>query len=162
MAVVMAPIMVAPMAMVTDAPRAVIGPDHPAAVRVIIVGRRIVDVPVKAVVPECEPVVAKAATVENMTAAKPAAVKGSTAASMAAAMEAAATVAVAAMAAMAAADFSGQPLGSIFRRGHGGWIDQRKRFCALDGGGRQHQHRGGRKAQSADKAAPGIWIPHHA
>jgi hypothetical protein len=132
MAVVMAPV-----AMVTDAPRAIMGPDHPAAVRIIIVGRRIVDVPVKAVVPEREPVVAKAATVENMTAAKPAAVKGSTAASMAATMEAAATVAVAAMAAtaMSTADFSGQPFGSIFRRGHGGWIDQRKRLCALDRGG---------------------------
>jgi hypothetical protein len=109
-------------------------------------------VPVKAVVPEREPVVAKAATAENMTAVE-------AAASMAAAMETAATVAVAAM---AAADFGGQPLGSIFRRGHGCWIDQRKRLCALDGSGRQHQHRGGRKAQSADKAAPGIWNPHHA
>jgi hypothetical protein len=127
--------------------------------------------PMKAVLPEREPAMAKAATVENMRASKPAAMKHR-AASRAAAMkgstpttEAAATVkgaATVAATAMSAADYSGQPSGSIFRRGHGGWIDQRKRFCALDGGGRQHQHRGGRKAQSADKAAPEIWNPHHA
>jgi hypothetical protein len=124
--------------------------------------------PVK-VVPVCEPMstVAKAA-VEDMTGAKSAAVKG-----RAAAMEAAAaavksaTVATAmtatvTMTAMATSDFGRQPVGSVFRRRRRGWIDQRERFRALADRGRQHQHRGSRKTQTTDKAAPRIRNLHHA
>jgi hypothetical protein len=124
--------------------------------------------PVK-VVPVCEPMstVAKAA-VEDMTGAKSAAVKGRTAAMEAAAsaVKSATTVMAAAMTAtvtaMAASDFGRQPVGSVFRRRRRGWIDWRKRFRALAGRGRQHQHRGSRKTQTTDKAAPGIRNLHHA
>src|ERR1700736_236006 len=92
-----------PVAVVTDAARTVIGPDDPAApvrviVRVIIIGRPIEEVPVKVVpvMPEREPAVAKAATMENMTAAKPAAMEHRTATSEAAAMEYGATASEAA------------------------------------------------------------------
>jgi hypothetical protein len=155
-------------------------------------------VPVKAVVPECEPAVAKAATMENMTAAKPAAmehcaatseaaamkrraasaetsaVKGRTATAEAAAMEASAaaeaatpaavegaSTATMAATAMPATDFGRQPVGSVFRRGHSARVDQRQRLRALAGCGRQRQHRGSRKAQATDEAAPGIWNLHH-
>jgi hypothetical protein len=112
--------------------------------------------PVK-VVPVCEPMstVAKA-TVEDMAGTE------------SAAMEAAATTVVAAMTAtvtmtaMATSDFRRQPVGSVFRRRRRGWIDRRKRFRALAGRGRQHQHRGSRKTQRTNKAAPGIWNLHHA
>jgi hypothetical protein len=124
--------------------------------------------PVK-VVPVCEPMstVAKAA-VEDMTGAKSAAVKGRTAAMEAAAASAVksatmvATAVTATMTSMATSDFGRQPVGSVFRRRRRGWIDRRKRFRALAGGGRQHQHRGSRKTQGTDKAAPGIWNRHHA
>jgi outer membrane biosynthesis protein TonB len=123
--------------------------------------------PVK-VVPVCEPMstVAKAA-VEDMTGAKSAAVKSRTAAMEAAASAVksattvVATAMTAAMAAMATSDFGRQPVGSVFRRRRG-WIDRRKRFRALAGRGRQHQHRGSRKTETTDKAAPGIWNLHHA
>src|SRR3984893_8058139 len=181
-----------PVAVVTDATRTVIGPDDPAAavrviiVRVIIIGP--IEVPVKAVVPEREPAVAKPAAAENMTGAKPAALKHGAAASeaaamkgrtataetsaamksRAAAMEAAASTtametsaATMAATAMPAADFGRLPLGSIFRRGHSARVDQRQRLRALVSCGRQHQHRGSRKAQATDEAAPGIWNLHH-
>jgi hypothetical protein len=73
-----------------------------------------------------------------------------------------ATAVTAAMTAMATSDFGRQPVGSVFRRRRRGWIDRRKRFRALAGCGRQHQHRGSRKTQGTDKAAPGIWNLHHA
>jgi hypothetical protein len=124
--------------------------------------------PVK-VVPVCEPMstVAKAA-VEDMTGAKSAAVKGRTAAMEAAAsaVKSATTVVATAMTAtvtaMATSDFGRQPVGSLFHRRRRGWIDWRKRFRALAGRGRQHQHRGSRKTQRTNKAAPGIWNLHHA
>jgi hypothetical protein len=157
-----------PMAVVTDAARTVIGPDDPAAaVRVIIVGRRIVEVPVKAMVPEREPAVAKAAVAENMTGAKPAAMKHSTtssdaAASTTTAMEtAAATMAATAVPAMSATDFGRQPPGSVFRCGRYPRIDQRQRLRALVSCGRQHQHRGSRKTQATDNTAPEICNLHH-
>jgi hypothetical protein len=103
--------------------------------------------PVK-VMPVHEPMstVAKAA-VEDMTGAKSAAVKGRTAAMEAAAsaVKSATTVVATAMAAMATSDFGRQPVGSVFHRRRRGWIDRRKRFGALAGRGRQHQHRGSRK-----------------
>jgi hypothetical protein len=88
-------------------------------------------VPVKAVVPEREPAVAKAATVENMTGAKPAmeyraasseaaAMKGR-AATMEAAAAAEASAAMKATTTMTtttmttAADFGREPVGSVFR-----------------------------------------------
>src|ERR1700694_699766 len=159
-----------PVAVVTDAAWTVIGQDDPAAtvrviiVRVIII--RPIEVPVKAVVPEREPAVAKAAAAENMTGAKPAAMKHHPATSEAAAMKGrAATVEppAATMPAtpMPAADFGRQPLGGIFRRGHRARVDQRQRLRALVSCGRQHQHRGSRKAQATDEAAPGIWNLHH-
>jgi hypothetical protein len=67
---------VAPVAEVADAPPAVIGPDHPAAARVIIVGVVVVivgrpdeEAAVKAMVSEPEPAVANAAA-ENMSCTK--------------------------------------------------------------------------------------------
>jgi hypothetical protein len=90
-------------------------------------------------------------------------------AAAASAVKSAATVATAMTATMAAtvttmatSDFGRQPVGSVFRRWRRGWIDRRKRFRALAGGGRQHQHRGSRKTQGTDKAAPAIWNLHHA
>jgi hypothetical protein len=111
--------------------------------------------------------VAKAA-VEDMTGAKSAAVKGRTAAMEAAAsaVKSATTVVATAMTAtvtaMATSDFGRQPVGSVFHRWRRGWIDRRERFRALAGRGRQHQHRGSRKTQTTDKAAPAIWNLHHA
>jgi hypothetical protein len=149
MTVVVAPVVVMPVvvAMVTDAPRAVIGPDHPAVAWVIVVVRRpIVEMPVKAVVPEPEPAMAKTAAMENMRASKPAAmehraaatkaaavkrrattVEASTAVEAAAAMTAASAAAMTAASAAAvatAADFRGQPVRNVVRRGHGAWIDE--------------------------------------
>jgi len=143
--VVMAPMVVAPVAIVTDPPRAIIGPDDPAVtVRVIIVGRRIVgrrivEVLVKMVVPEREPAVAKAAAVENMRGSKPGAVKHRAAASGDAAMK---DCTMEAVAAMTAVDFGRQPVGGVFRYRRSTRIDQRQRFGALAKCGRQHQHRG--------------------
>jgi hypothetical protein len=173
--VVMAPVVVAPVAMVTDAPRAIIGPDDPAVtVRVIIVGRRIVEVLVKAVVvvPEREAAVVKAATMENMSGSNPGATKHRATASEDAAVNDCtagfntyAAVGTVTPTAMAAVDFGRQPAGGVFRCGHGTRIDQRQRFCALARCNRQHQHRGSRKAQTTDKAtdkaAPGIWNLRH-
>jgi hypothetical protein len=124
--------------------------------------------PVK-VVPVCEPMSTKAA-VEDVTGAKSAAVKGRTAAMEAAAsavesattVVAAMTATVTTVTAMATSDFGRQPIGSMFRRRRRRWIDRRKRFGALAGRGRQHQHRGSRKTQRTNKAAPGIWNLHHA
>jgi len=124
--------------------------------------------PVK-VMPVHEPMstMAKAA-VEDMTT-KSAAVKGRTAAMEAAAsavksattvVAAAMTATMAAMAAMSTSDFGRQPVGSMFHRQR--WIDRRERFGALAGRGRQHQHRGSRKTQTTDNAAPGIRNLHHA
>jgi len=141
-------------------------------------------VPVK-VVSEREAAVAKAAAVENMTAAKSAAmercaaasetaaVKGSTTMKAAATVETASTMmAATAMAAtvtataMTSADFARQPIGDMLRCRRRAWIDQRKRFCALVRCGRQHQHRGCRKTQRTRKAtaktAPGICNLDHA
>jgi hypothetical protein len=133
-------------------------------------------VPVKAVVAEREPVVAKAAAAEHMTGAKPAAMKGRTTATDAAgvngrAMEATAAVVTAAVTTAVtstamtstamAANFGGQPVGYVFRRRRCGRIDQRQCFGALACCGRQHQDRDSRKPEAADKAAPGIWNPHH-
>ena len=159
------PVVVMPVAIVADPARAIIGPDHPAAVvriiiRVVVIGP--VEVPMKAVVSKREPAVAEAAAVENMSGAK------------SAAMEAAATVKTAATAASStamattAADF-GRRLG-VCRYRRRARTDQRQRFRALVGCGRQHQHRGRRKAertnkgthQGADQPAPAIWNFHHA
>ena len=126
------------------------------------------EMPVK-VMPVHEPMstVAKAA-VEDMTGAKSAAVKGRTAAMEAAAsaVKSATTMVATAMTAtvtaMATSDFGRQPVGSVFRRRRRGWIDRRERFRALAGRGRQHQHRGSRKAQTTDNATPGIRNLHHA
>src|SRR5260370_10864518 len=77
--VVMTPVVVAmPVAIVADPARAIIGPDHPAAmvriiIRIVVIGR--VEVPVKAMVPKPEPTVAEAAAVENMAAVKAATVE---------------------------------------------------------------------------------------
>jgi hypothetical protein len=68
----------------------------------------------------------------------------------------------AAVTAMATSDFGRQPVGSLFRRRRRGWIDRRERFRALAGRGRQHQHRGSRKTQTTDNAAPRIWNLRHA
>jgi hypothetical protein len=180
----MAPVvaMVMPMAGAADPARAVVGVDHPAvAVRVIIIGRRVVEMPVK-MVPVREPIsaVAETAAVENMTAAKAATMEGMTAVK-ATAMEAAsvettsveaATVTTAAVTAATmaaamttAANFDRPPIkhmSSDWRRTR---IDQRQRFCTLVRQRRQHQHRRSREAQrtdqAADRATPGIWNSQH-
>lgn len=145
--------------------------------------------PMKAVVPKREPAVAETAAVENMAAVKAAAMEhGATAVETAAVkrrastMEAAATAvkstsaasmpaatmpatAVAAAAMTTAADF-GQPVGGVRHRRRRARTDQRQRFRALVGCGRQQQHRDRRKAQrtnkGADQPAPRIWNFHHA
>jgi len=146
---VVAPVVVMPWAIAADLARSVIRPDHPAiAMRVIVIGRRIIEVTVKMVpvkvVSEREAAVAKAAAVENMTAAKSAAmercaaasetaaVKGSTTMKAAATVETASTMmAATAMAAtvtataMTAADLARQPIGDMLRCWRRAWIDQR-------------------------------------
>lgn len=149
MPMVMAPIMVAPVTIVTDAPRAVMGPDHPAAViraiiGIIVVGRRVIEVPVKTVMPECEPAVAESAAVETAAAVTTTAM----------------TATVATSTAMTAAHFGRQAAGGVLRGRRGTRIDQRKRLRALARRGRQHQGRSGRKAPTAhettDQTAPRI------
>lgn len=122
--------------------------------------------------PERESAVAKA-PVENMSRSKPATLEyraSAKAAAMeygasamirrAAAVEAATSAAVETSSTFAstmpAANFGRQPAGGSFRRGRGARIDQRQRFGALVRGHRQRQHRGGRKTQATNKAAPGI------
>ena len=183
MPMVMAPVVVVPRAKAANLARAVIGPDHTAvAVRVVIIGRRIVEVPVNAVVAEREPAVTKAAAAENMRGSKPAAMEHGATASECAAMKdcpapmggaeansAMATMAakassttVAAKAAMATtADVGRQSARGGFRRGRSTRIDQRQRFRALAWRNRQHQHRGGRKTEATDDAAPGIYHLDH-
>jgi hypothetical protein len=132
--------------------------------------------PVKAVVPEREPAVAKATTVEHMSGSNPAAMEyGATTSECAAVNGRAATVVTASptaavtaatAAAMAATDFGRQPLRCMFSCGHRARIDQRQRLCTLARHRRQRKDRGGRKAQRTDKtmdhAAPGIWNLYHA
>lgn len=133
----------------------------------------------------------KPAAVEDRTAAKPAAMEygaaGSEAATVkrrataavkhsgatvkaSAAVEASASVEAAtpttavettstAMA-TAAADFGRQRAGDGFRRRSNARIDQRQRLRALRDG-RQRQHRGSRKTQTTDNAAPGARNPYH-
>ena len=99
-AVVVTPVVMAPMAIVTDASRSVSGPDGVAAavgviIRVIIIVRRAIEeTPVKAVVPERDPVVAKATTAEHMPGSKPAAMEYGAAASETAAVNGRAATAV--------------------------------------------------------------------
>lgn len=178
MPAVMAPVVMMPRAIAADLARTVIGPDDPAVrVRVIIIGRRIVEVPVKAVVPEREPAVAKAPAMENMTASKPAAVKYGAATTEAPAVEGraaavkAASAAVKTAAAMATAmsaaafDFRRQSAGRVFGGRRRTWIDQRKRLGAFTRRSGEHQHRGSRKAQRTERAtgdaAPRIWNLQH-
>ena len=156
----------APVPMVADAARAVVGPDDPAAtmrvvvIRVIIVIRPI-EVPVKVAVPE--PAMAKAAAVKNMRGSEAAAVKRRAATMEASTVETAATMAASATAAsaMPAASLDGQPVRGEFRGGRHARIDQRKRLCALASYGRQRKHRGSRNAQATEKTALGIWNLHH-
>lgn len=171
MPMVMAPIMVAPVTIVTDAPRAVMGPDHPAAViraiiGIIVVGRRIIEVPVKAVMPERKPAVSEAAAVEDMRGAIAAVKRHAAAMEASAAVETAATVTtamtatVATSTAMTAAHFGRQAAGGVLRGRRGTRIDQRKRLRALARRYRQHQGRSSRKAPTAhettDQTAPRI------
>ena len=105
-----------PVAVVTDAARTVIGPDDPAAPVRVIIGRRIVEVPVKMVpvMPDPEPALAKPAATSEA-----AATEGATMPAMA----------------MPATDFGRQSVGGVFRRGHSARVDQRKRLRALAGCG---------------------------
>jgi hypothetical protein len=169
--VVMAPGVVVPVAEVANAAQAVIGPDHPAdAVRVVrgvvIIGRPIDEMPAEMVVaPEREAAMAKAAAVEDMSGAIPAAtaMEHRAAGVKTTAVETTAVTAAPTMttAAMTAADFGGESVGNLFRRGCGTRIDQRQRFRALAGCSGQQQYRGGRKTEATDKAAPGICHFHH-
>ena len=166
--------MMTPVAIVTDAPRTVIGPDHPAAAVGIIIGvvvigviRPVEEAPVKVMVVR-EPI---AAAVEDRNGTKPAAMEYGAAAAEGATMKYRAATAVkaaattvettsaAATAVSTTADFSCQPAGGGFRRRRRARVDQRQRFCALRDN-RQRQHRGGRGRQrneeAADNAARGI------
>jgi hypothetical protein len=167
---VMAPVMVVPVAEVTDAARAIMGPDHPAsAVRVVIrgvgiIGRPIDEMPAEmVVVPDGEATMAKAASVEHGSGAIPAAMEYGAAAAVKTATAAVVTAAAATMtpAAVTAADFGGEPLGNLFRRGRGTRIDRRQRFRALAACCGQQQYRGRRKTEATEKAAPGICHFHH-
>jgi hypothetical protein len=91
------------------------------------------------------PAVTEAAAAEHVRATKPAAAE-----------TAEMTAAVTATTAMTAANFGREPFGRIFRRGHRRRIDQRQRFRALAGEGRQGQHRDCHKSEAADDAAPEI------
>jgi hypothetical protein len=126
--------------------------------------------PEMVVVPEREAAMAKAAGVEDMSGAIPAATAMEhraagvkTTAVETTAVTAAPTMTTATMttAAMTAADFGGEPVGNLFRRGCGTRIDQRQRFRALAGCSGQQQYRSGRKTEATDKAAPGICHFHH-
>ena len=101
-----------PLAVMTDAARTVIGPDDPAAPVRVIIGRRIVEVPVKMmpVMPDPGPALAKPAATSEA-----AATEGATMPAMA----------------MPATDFGRQSVGGVFRRGHSARVDQRKRLRAL-------------------------------
>ena len=143
MPMVMAPVVVVPRAKAANLARAVIGPDHTAvAVRVVIIGRRIVEVPVNAVVAEREPAVTKAAAAENMRGSIPAAMKYRTTPVGAAMIDGTANMANAmegvnaySATAVAAADFGGHPAGNMFRRHRRSRIDQRHRLRTLAGCG---------------------------
>lgn len=168
---VVMPVMPAvPMAEVADAARTVIGPDDVAApIRIVVVAvvigsieaPMVEEVPVR---PERESAMAKAAAVENMTAAEATAVEEPAAASTemhamtTAAVEAAMTTAAAVTAAaMASAHVSDQSVGHRFRGRRRAWTDRRQRVCALDRGRRQDEYRRSGEAQATDKPAPGIW-----
>jgi hypothetical protein len=165
---VMAPVMVVPVAEVTDAARAIMGPDHPAnAVRVVIrgvviIGRPIDEMPAEmVVVPEGEAAMAKAAAVEHGSGAIPAAMEYGAAASVKTATAAVVTAAAMTPSTVTAADFGGEPLGNLFRRRRGTRIDRRQRFRALAACCGQQQYRGSGKTEATDKAAPGIHHFHH-
>jgi hypothetical protein len=104
---------------------------------------------------------AKAAAVEDRAATTDATASASVETTASAGVEttaaSAANMATASAATMPAADFRHQPVRGGFRCRRRARIDQRQRFCALDSCRRQHQHRGSRKAQATDEAAPGIW-----
>ena len=130
--------------------------------------------PEMVVVPEREAAMAKAAAVEDMSGAIPAAatMEHRAAGVKTTAVETTAvttptmtaptmTTATMTTAAMTAADFDGEPVGNLFRRGCGTRIDQRQRFRALTGCSGQQQYRCGRKTKATDKAAPGICNFHH-
>ena len=188
-AVVVTPVMVAPVAIVADAPRSVMSQDDTAAaVRVVIrvivvvgvVGRSNKETPVKAMVPERDAAVSNGTTAEHGRASNPAALKyGATTPDAAAvngggastAMVTASPAAVVAAspttaAAMAATDFGRHSLRRMFGRLHRARIDQRQRLCALARYSRQRKQRGRRKPQGTDNvtadAAPGIWNLFHA
>jgi hypothetical protein len=124
-------------------------------------------VPVKTVMPECEPAVAESAAVEDMRGAISAVKRRAAAMEASAAVETAAAVTTTAMTAtvatstaMTAAHFGRQAAGGVLRGRRGTRIDQRKRLRALARRGRQHQGRSGRKAPTAhettDQTAPRI------
>jgi hypothetical protein len=129
MAVVMTPV-----AMVTDAPQAVRGPDHP-AIRISVIRRRIVEAVMEMVpelvVPERKAVMAESAAMKRRAA--------KTAAAMVVTPTAMVTAAAMATTAMPATDFGYESFGSVFRRWHGGRVDQRQRLGALAGCGGQRQ-----------------------
>jgi hypothetical protein len=139
----MAPVVMTPMVIVTDAPPAVMGPDHP-AIGVSVIRRRIVEAVMEmvpepnAAMVERKAVMAEAAAMEGCTAKTAASMETSPMTPTAmetAAMETAAM----ATTAVAAADFGYEPVGGVFRRGRGRRIDQRQRFGALAGYGGQRQ-----------------------
>jgi hypothetical protein len=100
---------------------------------------------------------AKAAAVEDRAATTDATASAGVETTAASAANMATASASASAATMPAADFRHQPVRGGFRCRRRARIDQRQRFCALDSCRRQHQHRGSRKAQATDEAAPGIW-----
>jgi hypothetical protein len=160
-----------PMVEMTDAARTVMGPDHPAGARVIIIGRRIIGRPIEAAV-EMMPVsvTAVAAAVERDTATMETAAMKATTVEATAAVEPASMSAAAAMTTSpmsstpmtaSATDLRRQCIGRVLRRGCGSRIDQRHRRRALTRYDCQHQHRGSSKAPAANTAAPTIQNFHH-
>lgn len=144
------PVVVPPRAM-ADPPRSVIGPDHPAAVRITVINGIVTDAveaPMEVVpVVEVRPVVgmAIAAIMKRAVAAAMEHRRGTeTAAVEATAVEAATvktSMTAAAMTTMAAANLDHRAVGCDFRRRRGAGARKRQRFCTLLCADGEHEDR---------------------
>ena len=151
------------------------GPDDPAATRImVVVGRRVepaMEVPVEVMVPMVgeamatitEAGVAIAAAAIDVSGAIATAAERHAAASETAAVKGCATAAkttatvetASATAAVTATNFDGHSFGRILRHRQRTRTCQRKRRSSLLRRGRQHQHSGSRQSHASDKSARG-------
>src|SRR6185295_13128876 len=173
-----------------DAARTVIGPDHPAAARIVVVGivAAVIIAPVEvaiAVMRAIDPVAMKTAIVAKSAVAIAATMKGrcgAEAADMAApkataaetadmssaAVETTATKTATAMeaatmstTAATVANLGDHVVACSLRRRQRRRIDRSHRFGTLCSPGRQHQRGNGRKPEQAYRACPSIQDPQH-